>query len=47
MVTLCKACGTSYDVATGHPTHCKICEDDRQFVPHTGQAWIDARTLLA
>ncbi|ALB64946.1 beta-lactamase-like protein [Cronobacter condimenti 1330] len=47
MVTLCKACGTSYDVATGHPTHCKICEDDRQFVPHTGQAWIGARTLLA
>ncbi|WP_368541072.1 MBL fold metallo-hydrolase [Enterobacter soli] len=43
MITLCKTCGTSYD---HQPDRCPICEDERQYVPHTGQAWtsLDAVT---
>lgn len=41
MITLCKACGTSYDCGQGHVERCKICEDERQYVPVSGQAWMD------
>lgn len=47
MITLCKACGTSYDVAAGHPESCPICEDERQYVPIGGQAWIEPPALHA
>ncbi len=40
MIILCKACGTSYEVNNGHPTGCKICQDERQYVPVAGQAWV-------
>lgn len=40
MITICKTCGTSYDVAR-EPQQCAICEDERQYVPATGQeGWI-------
>ena len=39
MVFLCSACGTSYPDAPSPPGACPICEDERQFVPATGQAW--------
>lgn len=47
MITLCKACGTSYD--NGHSTieRCKICDDERQYIPVSGQAWIDFDALIA
>lgn len=41
MITLCKACGTSYEIADSRPTHCPICEDERQFIPASGQQWVD------
>lgn len=44
VITLCKACGTSYAFS---PPRCKICDDERQFVPVTGQQWVDADALLA
>ncbi|ELW1645826.1 MBL fold metallo-hydrolase [Enterobacter oligotrophicus] len=44
MITLCKTCGTSYDT---HPDRCSICEDERQYVPRTGQRWIDPETVTA
>lgn len=47
MITLCKACGTSYEIAGSHPEQCKICEDERQYVPVTGQEWIDLPSLCA
>lgn len=47
MITLCNACGTSYEITGTHPHHCKICEDERQFVPVTGQKWIDLATVFA
>lgn len=47
MITLCKACGTSYVISHSRPTQCAICEDERQFVPATGQAWVDNDALCA
>jgi len=47
MITLCKACGTSYETADAHPQRCQICLDERQYVPVTGQQWIDFDTLVA
>ncbi|MGB7803046.1 MBL fold metallo-hydrolase [Buttiauxella sp.] len=47
MITLCKACGTSFEKTGTHPQQCKICEDERQYVPVTGQQWVDLDTLLA
>lgn len=47
MMTLCRACGTSYETAGEHPQQCKICVDERQFVPPGGQQWVDPAGLLA
>ncbi|UPG74164.1 hypothetical protein MVG78_08600 [Roseomonas gilardii subsp. gilardii] len=40
MVFLCRACGTSYPPADAPPAACPVCQDERQFVPAEGQAWI-------
>jgi len=40
---LCTTCGTSY--AEASPQRCKICEDERQWVPAAGQQWTDFATL--
>jgi hypothetical protein len=44
-VFLCKTCGTSFPDAPEPPAHCPICEEERQFVPATGQAWITRGAL--
>ena len=44
MITLCKTCGTSYDAT---PARCPVCEDERQYVPASGQAWSDFATVMA
>jgi glyoxylase-like metal-dependent hydrolase (beta-lactamase superfamily II) len=44
-IFLCMACGTSYPAAEGPPDRCAICEDERQYVPATGQAWISREAL--
>lgn len=44
MITLCKTCGTSYD---RQPDRCPICEDERQYVPAIGQAWMDFDSVTA
>lgn len=36
---ICTACGTQFAVSTEPPSACPVCEDDRQFVPSSGQAW--------
>ncbi len=38
-VHICKECGTSYADAPSPPARCPICEDERQYVPASGQAW--------
>jgi hypothetical protein len=44
-VFLCTACGTSYPDAPRPPERCPICEDERQYIPASGQAWIPRGTL--
>lgn len=44
MIAICQTCGTSYEAAD-EPEHCPICEDERQYVPATGQAWVDYASL--
>ncbi|MEW2501693.1 MULTISPECIES: MBL fold metallo-hydrolase [unclassified Amycolatopsis] len=39
---MCRACGMQYP---GPRDDCPICEDERQYVPLTGQAWTDLATL--
>ena len=41
---ICITCGTQFAASTdpvspGPPTHCPICEDERQYVGHSGQQW--------
>lgn len=45
MIKLCTACSTSYD--DDNITACKICEDERQFVPASGQQWLAFSALRA
>lgn len=36
---ICTTCGTQYAPSEAPPPACIICEEERQFVPPTGQAW--------
>lgn len=47
MIVLCKTCGTSYEITDSRPQQCNICEDERQYVPASGQKWIDFDVLCA
>ena len=38
-VFLCTTCGTSYPPSPEPPARCPICEDERQYVPASGQSW--------
>lgn len=44
-VFLCATCGTSYPDAAQPPTNCPICDDERQYVPASGQAWTTSAAL--
>ena len=44
---ICVQCGTQFDDAAEPPSRCPICEDERQFVRHTGQEWTTLEQLLA
>ena len=46
MIKLCTACSTSYE-DDASIRHCKICEDERQFVPVSGQHWLSLSDLCA
>ena len=46
-VHICRECGTSYANAPSPPPICPICEDERQYVPWTGQAWTVREKLAA
>ena len=46
-VHICKECGTSYAQAPSPPQRCPICEDERQYVPRSGQAWTTPDKLSA
>lgn len=36
---VCETCGTQHAESPTPPSHCVICEDDRQYVGMQGQAW--------
>jgi glyoxylase-like metal-dependent hydrolase (beta-lactamase superfamily II) len=36
---ICATCGTQYEPAGRPPAACRICDEERQFVPPSGQAW--------
>ncbi len=44
---LCAACGTQFAESEAPPPACPICEDERQYVPATGQAWTTLDRLRA
>jgi glyoxylase-like metal-dependent hydrolase (beta-lactamase superfamily II) len=44
---ICAQCGTQFGETTEPPSHCRICEDERQFVRHTGQEWTTLKRLRA
>jgi hypothetical protein len=46
-IFLCTACGTSFPDALQPPACCMICEDERQYVPAAGQAWVTREALAA
>lgn len=46
-IFLCRTCGTSYPEAAAPPNACRICEDERQWVPASGQAWTTGQQLAA
>lgn len=46
-IHICSTCGTSYPDTAAPPPHCPICEDERQYVPRSGQAWTTPERLGA
>ncbi|HQZ11398.1 MAG TPA: MBL fold metallo-hydrolase [Devosia sp.] len=36
---ICATCGQAYTPSDDPPAHCRICEDERQYVRAGGQAW--------
>jgi hypothetical protein len=44
---ICSTCGVQYPRAPEKPSKCLICEDARQWVPPSGQAWTSVQELQA
>jgi hypothetical protein len=44
---ICTACGTQYPPSETPPNACTICEEERQYVPATGQSWTTLPSLAA
>src|SRR6516164_8530468 len=42
---ICVTCGTQYPPRDAPPTHCPICEDDRQYIGPDGQQWTTLAAL--
>src|SRR3974390_1326765 len=42
---ICTACGTQYAESPQPPAECKICEEERQYVPPRGQTWTTLEVL--
>ena len=42
---ICTACGTQYPATEKPPSQCPICEEERQYVPITGQGWTTLESL--
>lgn len=44
---ICRACGNQYPTTRQPPRQCRICTDDRQYVPPQGQEWTSLDELTA
>ncbi|WP_243597578.1 hypothetical protein [Thermobifida halotolerans] len=44
---ICLTCGGHYPAAEEPPAACRLCEDERQWVPPTGQRWATLAGLAA
>ena len=42
---MCKTCGVQQAETAAPPTNCPICDDERQYVPESGQAWTTFEAL--
>ena len=42
---ICVQCGTQFSQTAEPPPRCPICQDERQFVRHNGQAWTTLKEL--
>jgi len=42
---ICLQCGTQFTETAEPPSRCPICEDERQYVRHTGQEWTTLEQL--
>jgi hypothetical protein len=42
---ICAACGTEFPPSPDPPAACPICEDERQFIPASGQSWTALEAL--
>ncbi|HEY0223828.1 MAG TPA: MBL fold metallo-hydrolase [Pseudolabrys sp.] len=42
---ICTACGTQFPETAAPPTECRICEEERQYVPEGGQRWTTREAL--
>lgn len=44
---ICVTCGVQYEESDEPPAHCRICEDDRQYIGANGQQWTMLDALKA
>lgn len=44
---ICTACGTGFEPSASPPPRCPICEEERQYVPPSGQSWTTMTALGA
>lgn len=44
---ICLQCGSRHDATAAPPSNCFVCDDDRQYVRWTGQAWTTMEELTA
>jgi glyoxylase-like metal-dependent hydrolase (beta-lactamase superfamily II) len=42
---ICPTCGTQYEPSDAPAARCSICDEERQFVPPTGQQWTSSAQL--
>jgi hypothetical protein len=42
---ICTACGTQYPPSAAPPEKCRVCEEERQFIPPGGQSWTTLEQL--
>ncbi len=45
MYPICITCGTQFAASDAPPASCPICDEPRQYVPPTGQAWTTLEAL--